>query len=84
MKQLWGKAGLKADAPSDPSVSRYPSAFSSQLLLQIRPCLPFGLQVLLQFRRGLQPSGPDTPFRPLGAGGYYPDPDQVVKEILGS
>jgi len=36
---------LKADAPSDPSVSQPRSAFIP-FLLQIRLCLPFGLQLL--------------------------------------
>ncbi len=82
-KESAGQTLVKADAPSDPLVSRSPSAFVPHLL-QIWLCLPFGLQSLLRFSRGLQPASSDTSFEPLGAGGEYPDPDQVVKEIPGA
>lgn len=53
-------------APSDPSGAWSSSAFVL-LLLQIRFCLPFGLQLLFCPSRSFQAAAFRTPFEPLGA-----------------
>ncbi len=60
------RAKVKESAPSDPSDARSSSAFVL-LLLQIRFCLPFGLQLLFCPSRSFLAVAFRTPFEPLGA-----------------